>query len=228
MPQAATTTRVESPYEHAGREGPVADQVRALRARARTEPQHARDQALAWIADLGRLAATDRFAALAELQHLFLCGEASAGIDGQTDGMLVTWTMHPVADRLVGAVTNAWMPWLGKKFYPLQERGENTLSDGARWPAKIPWPRYSTRDSPLGRTAFEFETYVEPGKLDPAVEVLVIDYGRVSENPRLLIRQVRDELVEVVPGAHLGRMLVNLPRRRNPVAALYFALKSEL
>ena len=120
------------------------------------------------------------------------------------------------------------MPWLGKKFYPREGRGENTLTNSARWPAKLLWPRYESRDSPLGRSAFEFKTYVEPGRLDPSVNVLVIDYESVPENPRLLIRQVRDELVQIVPGANLGKMLVRVPRRSEPVLGLYFALKSEV
>ena len=49
-----------------------------------------------------------------------------------------------------------------------------------------------------------------------------------SESDRLLIRQIRDELVQIVPGANLGKMLVNVPRRRELFPALYFALKSDL
>jgi hypothetical protein len=67
-----------------------------------------------------------------------------------------------------------------------------------------------------------------PWRLDPSVDVLVIDYSCVAANPRLLIRSVRDEVVEIVPGPNLGKMLVNLPGRRDPFPALYFALKSEL
>jgi hypothetical protein len=58
--------------------------------------------------------------------------------------------------------------------------------------------------------------------------VLVIDYESVPENPNLLIRQIRDELVQIVPGANLGKMLVKVPRRKELFTALYFALKSEL
>jgi hypothetical protein len=57
--------------------------------------------------------------------------------------------------------------------------------------------------------------------------VLVIDYESVPDNPNLLIRQIRDELVEIVPGANLGKMLVKVPRRRELFPALYFALKSD-
>ncbi len=158
---------------------------------------------------------------------MFLCGRP-AQVEGQTEGILVTWTMHPLADKVVGSVTNAWMPWLGKKFDPEHERGINTLTNSARWPAKLLWPAYSTDPAPLGRSAFEFQTYVEPGRLDPSVDVLVIDYARVKQNPALLIRQIRDELVEIVPGANLGKMLVYVPRRKDPFPALYFALKSDL
>ena len=62
----------------------------------------------------------------------------------------------------------------------------------------------------------------------PPIDVLVIDYESVDTNPRLLIRQIRDELVEIVPGANLGKMLVNVPGRSELFAALYFALKSEV
>ena len=41
--------------------------------------------------------------------------------------------------KVVGSITNAWMPWLGKKFYPEEKRGENTLTKSARMPAKLLW-----------------------------------------------------------------------------------------
>ncbi|HEY2769346.1 MAG TPA: hypothetical protein VGI87_02210 [Solirubrobacteraceae bacterium] len=207
---------------------PVAARVDELCAQAQTDPAGARDVAWDWIAELGRRARGDRAGALDELQQLFESGQPATGIDGQTEGILVTWTMNPAADKAIGTITNAWMPWLGKKFYAEKDRGENTLTGSARWPAKLLWPLYRMSDSPLGRTAFGFETYVEAGKLDPGVEVLVIDYARVNDNPRLLIRQIRDELVQVVPGANLGKMLVAVPGRSELLAACYFALRSDL
>jgi hypothetical protein len=57
------------------------------------------------------------------------------------------------------------------------------------------------------RAAFDFETAIEPGKADPDVEVLKIDYGPVESNPRFIIRQIRDELVELVPDTYLGKIL---------------------
>ena len=217
----ATATREALPS------GAVAKRVAELRAQAESDPRGAREEAWRWIGELGRRAATDRAAALEDLQAMFLCGRP-ASVEGQTEGILVTWTMQPLADQVIGRITNAWMPWLGKKFDPERARGVNTLTGSARWPAKLLWPLYRTEPAPLWRSAFEFETYVEPGRLDRSVDVLVIDYARVKTNPALLIRQIRDELVEIVPGANLGKMLVNLPRRSEPFPALYFALKSDI
>jgi hypothetical protein len=220
----ATTTEVQAVLPS----GPVAERVAKLRELAVEDPKAAREQAWSWISGLSERAHTDRSGALDELQALFVCGHPAQGISGQTEGILVTWTMHPLADKLVGSITNAWMPWLGKKFDPETHTGINTLTNSARWPAKILWPFYATRDAELGRSAFDFNTYVEAGRLDPSIDVLVIDYESVESNPRLLIRSIRDELVEVVPGANLGKMLVNVPGRREPFPALYFALKSEI
>jgi hypothetical protein len=208
--------------------GPVAERAAKLQELAHEDAEAAREQAWSWINELSDRAHSDRGGALDELQALFLCGRPARGISGQTEGILVTWTMHPLADRLVGSITDAWMPWLGKKFDPDTHTGINTLTNSARWPAKLLWPLYGTREAELGRSAFDFNTYVEAGRLDPSVDVLVIDYESVESNPRLLIRSIRDELVEIVPGANLGKMLVNVPGRRQPFPALYFALRSDL
>jgi hypothetical protein len=208
--------------------GPVGERVTNLRKQAKTDPTGARDEAWTWIEELGRRAREKRAEAHEELQELFLCGEPADDVTGQTEGILVTWTMHPLADRVIRSLTDAWMPWLGKKFMPEEGAGVNTLTDSARWPSKILWPLYSTRESPLGRSAFDFKTYVEAGRLDPSVNVLVIDYENVPSNPTLLIRSIRDELVRIVPGANLGKMLVNVPGKKDLFPALYFALKSEL
>jgi hypothetical protein len=225
MAEATETAKTSSNGEAVVRGGPVADRVATTRDLARENPEVARDEAWSWIEALGAKAREDRSGALAELQELFVCGQPAEGISGQTEGILVTWTMHPLADKVIGTITNAWMPWLGKKFDPDEQRGINTLTGSARWPAKILWPLYSTQEAPEGRSAFDFNTYVEAGKLDPEVEVLVIDYESVPANPNLLIRQIRDELVQIVPGANLGKMLVKLPRRPY-FNALYFALRS--
>jgi hypothetical protein len=207
--------------------GAVGERVETLRKLATTDPVGAREAAWAWIEQLGARARSDRSEALTELQDLFMCGQPADDVSGQTEGLLVATTTHPLADRALATITDAWMPWLGKRFMPDEQAGVNTLSDSARWPLKLIWPLYATRESPLGRSAFDFKTYIERSRLDP-VDVLVIDYESVSSNPLLLIRQIRDELVRIVPGANLGKMLVNVPGRGEMFPALYFALKSDI
>src|SRR5437588_5839571 len=157
MAQATTTGKRSQDGQAGLLAGPGAERVAKLREQSRTDPLGAREEAWSWISELGRRAVTDREGAMGELQELFLCGQPAEGISGQTEGILVTWTMHPVADKLIGAITNAWMPWVGKKFYPEEKRGENTLTNSARLPARILWPLYSTGESPLGRTAFDLK-----------------------------------------------------------------------
>ena len=84
--------------------------------------------------------------------------------------------------------------------------------------------------SDAGLVVFDFNTWIEPGAVDPDRDVLVIDYASVDSNPRVIIKQIRDELVEVVPGAHLGKMLWRHgdgPDARHTLLA-FFALRSEL
>lgn len=179
----------------------------------------ARDEMWTRFSELGAAKRLD------ELGKLFRAGSSSVGIDGPTEGQLVTFTAHPLFDRVAATITGAWMPWAGKRFDSATNSGDNLLARSAKWPARLPWPTYPMRDAGDRLAAFDFETRVEPGKLDPETDVLVIDYAPVDSNPRLVIKQVRDELVEVVPGAHLGKMLWHHGEDRYSLAA-YFALKS--
>ncbi len=112
-----------------------------------------------------------------------------------------------LVDRFATTVTGGWMPWMGKSFDSAAGSGYNRLAPSARWPAKLIWPLYQTTADENARAAFDFETAIEPGKADPDVQVLKIDYGPVESNPRLLIRQIRDELVQIVPNTYLGKIL---------------------
>ena len=117
------------------------------------------------------------------------------------------------------------MPWAGKQFDSATDSGDNLLARSAKWPARLPWPAYRMRDAGDHLAAFDFQTRVAQGKLDPGTDVLVIDYAPVDSNPLLVIKQVRDELVEVAPGAHLGKMLWRHKQDRYSLAA-YFALRT--
>ena len=222
---ASTTAEIET---EAVVESPVAGRVARLSALAEADPAAARDEAWAWIAELGRRARRDRDGALAELGELFRAGTPATGIDGPTEGSLVTFTMHPAFDTGIAALTTAWLPWAGKRFESAAQTGDNLLLRSARLPSKLIWPLYSTRDAGEHLAAFDFETRVEQGAVDSDREVLVIDYAPVDSNPALVIKSIRDELVSLVPGANLGKMLWRHGDGERHRLLAYFALRSQL
>ncbi len=118
-------------------------------------------------------------------------------------------TTNPALDIAVRAVTALWMPWQGKRFDSDAATGDNRLTRSTGLVSKLLWPLYSMRDAEAGKLAFDFKTYVEAGKDDPDRQVMVIDYADVEKNPRLIIRSIRDELVELVRGVYLGKILFN-------------------
>jgi hypothetical protein len=203
-----------------------AARVARLRELAAADSVAAQDAAWAWFERLGRLAAAERDRAAAQLAELFGQGEPSRALEGPTDGILVAPLIHPRVDSVARRITSVWMPWMGKSFYGGAQRGENRLTGSTRWVTRLLWPGYSSRPGEDGRLAFDFRTRIERGAVDPDVDVLVIDYAPVEENPRLIIRRIRDELVEIVPGAHLGRILY---RGRDGYRNIgYFALRTEV
>ena len=185
-----------------GEKSAIETRVEELRGIAKKEPEAALEQTWDWFKDLGEQRAH------AELDELFALGKAPKGLDGRTDGILVVPFIQGVLDRgVTGLAALMPLPWLGKRFDAANSRGDNLLRGAARVPVKAIWPRYKTEKVEGGRAAFDFEARVEPGKHDPDTDVLVIDYAPVESNPDHLIRSIRDELVEIVPGANLGKIL---------------------
>ena len=205
----------------------IPERVASLREIAERDPVAAQDAAWAWFARLGARAKDDRDGAASELAELFGCGQPSRGIDGPTDGILVAPLIHPAVDSVARGITSLWMPWMGKGFYAGEERGDNRLAGSTRWVGRLLWPLYATRQGPDGRLAFDFETRVERGEADPEVDVLVIDYEPIESNPDFIIRRIRDELVEIVGGAHLGRILWRRDEERYANIG-YFALRTQV
>ena len=205
--------------------GEVAALVAELRTQAESDVDGAAREAWAWIEELGELAKSDREAGEAALDELFALGKAPKGLDGATEGILVAPLIQPLVDRVAGAITSLWMPWQGKSFDAAAGKGNNRLTGETRWVAKLLWPLYGTKEGADGeRLAFDFETRIEPGMLDPDTEVLVIDYAPVDDNPRLIIKSIRDELVEIVPGANLGKILYRQGGGYSNIG--FFALRS--
>ncbi|MGD9618653.1 MAG: hypothetical protein AB7G47_12670 [Mycolicibacterium sp.] len=187
--------------------GGAAGRLERLRETAKTRPVASAESAWAWIAELAKRAKTDAAAADAECNELFRLGVPPTGLDGPTDGMLVMTTTNPAMDAAVRAVAGLWMPWQGKRFHSDDASGENRMTKSSTVVSKLLWPLYSMRDAEQGKLAFDFQTYVEAGKDDPDRQVMVIDYANIEKNPRLLIRSIRDELVELVDGVFFGKIL---------------------
>ena len=146
-------------------------------------------------------------------------------LDGPTEGILVMTTTNPALDTVTRAVTALWMPWQGKRFDSEAGTGDNRLTKSTGLVGKLLWPLYSMRDAESGKLAFDFATYVEAGKDDPDRQVMVIDYANVESNPRLVIRSIRDELVQLVPGVYLGKILFNTGSDKYSKIG-YFALRT--
>jgi hypothetical protein len=158
------------------------------------------------------------------LNRMFRLGvPPSAPLDGPMHGILVTPTIPRPADAAIRGLASLWMPWTGKRFDSAAETGDNVLIAGARPIARVLFPSYRLEPLDDGNySAFRFRTYVSPGKVDPDRQTLKIDYDS-DENPRLLIRDILDELVQVVPGAYLGKVLL---RRKGAWQLIgYFALE---
>ena len=187
--------------------------------------REAADEAWQWIVDLKERAKSDSAAAAAELDAIFRNGTPPGDLDGATDGILVMTTTNPVVDAAARFVTNLWMPWQGKRFDLAAGTGDNRMTSNAKLPSKLLWPLYKMKDAADGKLAFDFKTYQDAGKQDPDVQVMVIDYADVKENPYVIIRSIRDELVELVPGVYLGKILFNTGSDRFSKIG-YFALRT--
>jgi hypothetical protein len=146
----------------------------------------------------------------AELEGMFARGvPPEPPLDGRYDGALLHLTLGPGGDLLFGALFRLWMPWLGKRFDAEAASGENVFDMSAYragerlTPAayRAWWP-----EDVSSYRALRFRTSVTPGRLDPGVEVLRIDYD-LPENPPPL-RRIVDELVAVQAGVYLGQAIL--------------------
>lgn len=165
-----------------------------------------------WLEELRGAAREDLRSTERVLDALFAAGSTPTTLDGATEGILVATTTNRVLDTAVKALTSVWMPWRGKRFDLESGSGDNRMTESSSLVGKLLWPLYSMRTDDDGRSAFDFSTYAEPGVEDPDVDVLVIDYAGIPDNPALVIRSIRDELVELVPGVYLGKIFFKMPK----------------
>lgn len=148
----------------------------------------------------------DRAAGMASLDDMFRAGRPPRSLDGNYRGELLAVEVAPGITQLIESVQSRFHFWHGKTFYLNETGGDNVLNAGSRLPFKLLLPLYhgSRPDTATTFRALHFRTYTAPALFDPDVPVLKIDYD-LPENPRLSIRRVLDELVELSEGYYLGR-----------------------
>lgn len=183
------------------------DRVAGLRALADTDLLNAQDATWAWFGRLAALTTRDRDRATRELARLFGEGATPPPLEGFADGLAIATLIQPRADSIGRRLVGAFGPWLGKHFDADRGVGENRVTPGFSVASRLLWPMHRTHPDGRDRAGFAFRTYFDGGVVEPRVPVLVIDYDGVPGNPRNIVPRVRDELVQIVPGAYLGRAL---------------------
>ena len=145
---------------------------------------------------------------LAALDRLFREGTVPDPLpDGPYRGELIAIDIAPVVTPFVEWLTSFLMPWKGKYLIASEAKGDNIFSRRWRGAFALMFPLYrGNRDYGSDRfRAFVFETSTAPGKVDVDRQVFRIDYDR-PDNPRLTIRRIIDEVVELREGVYLGKI----------------------
>jgi hypothetical protein len=154
--------------------------------------------------------ALGRWTRVGELQAAFVLGRApDPPLDGRYDGTFLRTTINPLLDLVLGGVACLYMGWLGKRFDPSLQDGDNRFHGGVLGLTRFLWPRYPgiSPNDDGSFNAFEFHSWVAAGLLDLDTTVLKIDYD-IPENP-YSIRRVLDEVVQLPDGRLLGKAHLN-------------------
>ncbi len=173
-----------------------------------SERARLRREAVSQIELAGLRVRKDRRSALDTLNRAFRLGRVpSSPLDGSYRGLLVTSALSPLFDKFANSVTSAWLPWQGKRFSAANQSGDNIIEASARKAASLLLPSYDgiTATSEGDLVGFKFRTYAGVGRVDGDRHTLTLDYD-LEDNPKVM-RRIVDEIVEVVPGVYLGKML---------------------
>ncbi len=150
----------------------------------------------------------DRKRGWSELNRIFRAGKPpEPPLEGPCKGELIAVKMAPGVTQLVEFLTSFWMPWLGKRMFPDEARGDNIFGKKSRWIMRILYPFYRKMTDIDAETfsAFVFKTRVDTGIEDTDLKVFKIDYDS-PDNPKLSIRPIVDELLQVDDGVYLGKV----------------------
>lgn len=195
--------------------------LQGLRSRATTDRSGASAAAWSWVSEFRDPSTHHR------LHGLFAEGGVPDGPHGVCEGQVLglygaVWL--DVVDRLVRAGQFlGGIGWTGKTFES-SGHGFNRLTRSARLPMFAAMPRYDFRTSGGELVGFDFDHQIDSSPYGSGQRVCSIAYARPEYGNPLVMPNIRDELVEMVPGVYLGRVL----RRKNGEYRRvgYFALRS--
>jgi hypothetical protein len=175
---------------------------------------------------LSRRMSQDREGAITTFNEVFRLGAApDPPLDGRYAGQLLTTTIADPLDTLARFVAKVYLVWLGKRFMPREGRGDNVFRPGMRAWGRLVWPLYGGYKPYDGGllVGFPFRTAIGSGVQDPDTAVLKLDYD-VEGNPRFIVRDVLDEVVQITGDYYLGKAYLKRGKEQHRLAA-YFALQ---
>jgi hypothetical protein len=216
----ATTPRPQLTPEELRARGAIGARLAELLELSEGEPQRAAADAWEWFNSLGQ----DKDEK--SLDELFTLGVARP-MEGPTDGILLALFVNPLLDSFAMALMGPGRmtaPWTGKTFDPETQTGTNNFKGWYPPIARMVFPRYRGIRREQGKALmFDNENGIVPDPLDPSHAVWKIEYSDPAQANPLFIKDVFDALVEIVPGANLGRIEHNGKSGFKNLG--YFALK---
>ncbi len=128
-------------------------------------------------------------------------------LEGKYTGAVVEGRMFPLhSEEALDLLNMSWMPWGGKKFYPIDEEEAR----GCNW----------YRIGPFEHNGYGFVGRHTPAVYGPA-DAYIVDYD-LPDNPGAL-RSVRDEVKRVNDDLYLGRTYMRI--RGEHQFLMYFTLE---
>lgn len=222
-----TDAQATQPHAHAASrsDATTADALRLARIRERVahDPAGAKAEAWALLRELVEPSEHHR------LHGLFEQGIAGESPDGDCEGVVMNLYGEPwliAMDRLVRL--GQWLGgigWTGKSFDREAGTGFNRLTSSARPAALLVMPTYRFERVRGELIGFHFLHALETSPIAPHKQVRAIKYNAPEHANPLVLPRTRDELVEIVPGVHLGRALLWDKRQQRWKVVGYFGLR---
>lgn len=182
------------------------DRLRRLRSLEADEPARARAEAWSLFEEL--VSPREH----ARLPWLFAQGRAPESPDGDCEGIVMGLEGAPWLVALDAAVRLGQLlggiGWTGKSFDAHAGTGTNRLTRSSLPVATLVMPRYRFRMKGGELVGFPFHHAIERSPVSPFLDVRAIRYDAPEHRNPLVLPRTRDELVEIVEGAYLGRALL--------------------